>query len=147
MRRDIPWKCDICGRFAKFSELGASRLFVPSSAVSYEESIFRCKSCTDKHGKPTSNQQTVLNIVSWINTEPRPEAGKEGEGMSYIVQLEPGVYLVPWSGDPGRTLSRLTARQYKGISAATYALARARRFRDFVNATIEPAHSEPKGSK
>jgi len=65
--------------------------------------------------------------------------------MSYIVQLEPGVYLAPWSGDPGRTLSRLTAKQYKNIAAATYALARARRFRDFVNATIEPASIEPKG--
>lgn len=46
-------KCDCCGRFCK----PASTLFVPDSDVSYEEIKFRCKTCTDKHGKPIPTQQ------------------------------------------------------------------------------------------
>ena len=24
--------------------------------------------------------------------------------MKYIIELEPGVYIAPWTGDPGRTM-------------------------------------------
>lgn len=57
--------------------------------------------------------------------------------MKYIVCIEPRVWLAKWAGDPGRTLVKESAHCYKDISAATYALARARRFRDFPDAQIE----------
>ena len=56
--------------------------------------------------------------------------------MKYIVEIEEGLFLAKWSGDPGRTLIEKSARRYKDVSAATYALARARRFRDFPDARI-----------
>ena len=59
--------------------------------------------------------------------------------MSYIVQIEEGIYLAPWSGDPGRTCRETSAKQYKDIAAATYALARARKYNEFLGAIIEPA--------
>jgi len=57
--------------------------------------------------------------------------------MTYIVELEPGVWLASWSGDPGRTLVKESAKQYRTISLATYALARARKHRDFADAAIK----------
>jgi len=56
--------------------------------------------------------------------------------MKYIVEIEPGVFLATWAGDPGRTLIESSAKRYANISSATYALAYARRFRDCANAFI-----------
>lgn len=58
----------------------------------------------------------------------------------YIVELEPGVYTAPWAGDPGRTCVLATSVRYKNISLATYALARARRWRQFRDAKIIEEH-------
>ncbi len=51
-------KCDSCGKFIAYQEFqeGASQLFIPDSAVSTEELVYRCKKCTEKHGKPVSYQ-------------------------------------------------------------------------------------------
>lgn len=54
----------------------------------------------------------------------------------WIVELEPGVWLAPWSGDPGRTLVEATAKRYKERRNAVYALTRARRYRPFRCARI-----------
>ncbi len=55
----------------------------------------------------------------------------------YIVELEPGVYLAPWPGDPGRTLVYEEAKRYSTRRGAAIALGKARKFRDFENAAIK----------
>jgi hypothetical protein len=54
----------------------------------------------------------------------------------YIVEIESGVYLAPWKGDPGRTLNLASAKVFTGIQRATLALARARGYSDFKDARL-----------
>lgn len=54
----------------------------------------------------------------------------------YIVELELGVYLAPWNGDPGRTLNRSCAATFDRVAEATEALAAARLHRAFARARI-----------
>lgn len=57
--------------------------------------------------------------------------------MSYIIELEPGVYRSIWSsGDPPRTLKIDKARRYTSENSAKLGLARARTYRAFPNARI-----------
>lgn len=55
----------------------------------------------------------------------------------FIVELEKGVWLADWSGDPGRTLLKKNARQYATRRGASIALGMARKFRLFKDAVIE----------
>lgn len=55
----------------------------------------------------------------------------------FIVRLEPGVWIAPWKGDPGRTLVRASAKQFPTERSARRALSKARRFREFPKATVE----------
>lgn len=66
------------------------------------------------------------------------------EPAAYIVQLEPGCWIAPWSGDPGRTAMRENAQRFATPAAAKRALALARRYHPFANARIEPAIAERK---
>jgi hypothetical protein len=59
-------------------------------------------------------------------------------GSLCLVQLEPGVYLAPWSGDPGRTTRRSNATRFSDHAAAASALAKARRYRAFIKAGVVP---------
>lgn len=54
----------------------------------------------------------------------------------FIVELEPGVWLAGSIGDPGRTLVKESAKQYKTRRGAAIALGIARKFRSFKNAVI-----------
>ena len=55
----------------------------------------------------------------------------------YIVQLDYGVWLASWSGDPGRTLLESNARKYKTKKGARIAMARVHTlFGRFLNAKI-----------
>lgn len=56
----------------------------------------------------------------------------------YIVELEPGVWLAPWAGDPGRTVVREKASVFASVTDANTALASARRYRPFASAIIAP---------
>ena len=58
------------------------------------------------------------------------------EKQEHIVEIEEGVWLAQWSGDPGRTLSRKSAQRFKGQGAAKGALTRARKHRPFNRAKI-----------
>ncbi len=58
--------------------------------------------------------------------------------MKHVVQLESGVWLAGWSGDPGRTLDPSNAKEFLSKRAATSALAAARKHRPFKNARIIP---------
>lgn len=51
-----------------------------------------------------------------------------------IVELEPGVWLAAWRGDPGRTLVKATAKVFRSASAAERAIRAARVYRPFPNA-------------
>ena len=53
-----------------------------------------------------------------------------------VVELEPGVWLAPWKGDPGRTLDVATAKVFKTGASARRALEQARRYRPFKNARV-----------
>ena len=58
--------------------------------------------------------------------------------LGYIVRLQPGCWLAPWSGDPGRTLVLASARVYRSEAAAKGALTRARKIpgREFRDAAV-----------
>ncbi len=54
----------------------------------------------------------------------------------WIVEIEQGLWLAKWQGDPGRTLVKDSARMYDSQFAAQCALQRARKFSPFQNAKI-----------
>lgn len=55
----------------------------------------------------------------------------------FIVELQTGMWIAPWSGDPGRTLVKKTAQKYKTERGAKIALKCARRYSPFKDAKIE----------
>ena len=50
----------------------------------------------------------------------------DGRRVEHIVELEPGVWLAPWQGDPGRTCVIHSARLFQSEMAARMAMARAK---------------------
>lgn len=58
--------------------------------------------------------------------------------MTYIVELEPGVWIAGWPGDPGRTIVRQNAKEFSNRRDAEIGRARARRIRKFADAQIHP---------
>jgi hypothetical protein len=48
-------------------------------------------------------------------------------------------WIAPWPGDPGRTSVEKSAKRYQSISSATFGLANARKYRDFLTAEIKEA--------
>jgi len=54
----------------------------------------------------------------------------------YIVELECGVWLAPWGGDPGRTLVKENAREFHTKSDANNGLTQARMYRPFEKAKV-----------
>lgn len=55
----------------------------------------------------------------------------------YIVELEKGVWLAPWEGDPGRTIIKKNAKQFKTYASANRALNKALQFgREFVGSRV-----------
>lgn len=58
------------------------------------------------------------------------------KAIRWVVELEPGVWLAPWDGDPGRTPDREAAKRFLRRSVAEEALKEARKHRDFKNAEI-----------
>ena len=57
----------------------------------------------------------------------------------YIVELEKGVWLADWEGDPGRTVIRKNALQFFELDNAVKALKKAREYREFRRACIKQA--------
>jgi hypothetical protein len=55
---------------------------------------------------------------------------------AFIVQLEPGVWLANWCGDPGRTCVEAGALRLRSLASAERELAGARKYRPFVDAQI-----------
>jgi len=55
---------------------------------------------------------------------------------TYVVELEEGVWISGWTGDPGRTLDRANARRYATPKGARIGLAHARRIRPFIHARV-----------
>ena len=49
----------------------------------------------------------------------------------YIVELDPGLYLADWGGDPGRTYDRAYAQRFEDFDQASAGLFRMRRMRDY----------------
>lgn len=62
--------------------------------------------------------------------------------MSYVVELEKGVWTAEWEGDPGRTCKLEDAERYKTKEKAVKALTRARAFRMFICAKIYKVQDE-----
>lgn len=56
--------------------------------------------------------------------------------MNWIVELEPGVFLAPWSGDPGRTTEARNAQVYESHPRARKALIAAQKLRPFEQARV-----------
>jgi len=55
----------------------------------------------------------------------------------YIVELEKGVWLAPWSGDPGRTLKMCNAKEFKTRRQTCLAIGRALKYRNFKDPKVE----------
>lgn len=62
--------------------------------------------------------------------------GAVPNGHRWIVELEPGVWLAPWAGDPGRTCCQGSAMVFRTEAAARRALSRARAWRPFLAALV-----------
>lgn len=60
--------------------------------------------------------------------------------MGLIVELEEGVWLAPWDGDPGRTLKKESAKIFECGFSAMKALLAAKELRPFKNASIYDTH-------
>lgn len=60
----------------------------------------------------------------------------EGFMEMYIVEIEEGVWLAPWRGDPGRTSIKKEAKLFGSHHGARVALGFARRYRPFAKAKI-----------
>lgn len=54
----------------------------------------------------------------------------------YIVELEKGLWLAPWRGDPGRTFAEDSARKFPTKAQAYRAIANALRYRDFARPRV-----------
>jgi len=54
----------------------------------------------------------------------------------FIVELEKGVFLAPWDGDPGRTLVEGSAKQFKKQATAFAALEKAQESRRFSSSKV-----------
>ncbi len=55
---------------------------------------------------------------------------------SYIAELEPGVWIAQWAGDPGRTLLKNNAKVFNRKSTARRAIEKAQTMRPFKNAEV-----------
>jgi len=60
--------------------------------------------------------------------------------VNYVIELEEGVWLAPWDGDPGRTLKKEFADLFYTKHDAEEALRAAREYRPFQNANLQPVH-------
>ncbi len=58
------------------------------------------------------------------------------------VQLEAGVWIADWEGDPGRTLAEENAKKFASITEAQTALTESRKYRPFKNAIIQEGFSD-----
>ncbi len=55
----------------------------------------------------------------------------------WVVELEPGLWIAPWEGDPGRTLRIDNASRFRSRATAEAALERARRHRPLGRARLQ----------
>ena len=55
---------------------------------------------------------------------------------AYVVEIQPGCWLAPWTGDPGRTEVLSSAKQYETGRAALRALTAARKYRAMPTAKV-----------
>jgi hypothetical protein len=58
--------------------------------------------------------------------------------QKYIAELEKGVWIAPWDGDPGRTVVKRNAATFTQKLQAWRAIKKAREYRPFINAEIVP---------
>ena len=58
-------------------------------------------------------------------------------GKEWVVELEPGVWIAPINGDPGRTLIKASATRFASQYKAELALQRARKSRPFLLAEVQ----------
>lgn len=65
----------------------------------------------------------------------------------YVVELNQGCWLAPWTGDPGRTLVIEHATIYETRRGARVALGMARRYRPFINAAVRTLRAVPAGGE
>lgn len=54
----------------------------------------------------------------------------------WIIELEKGVWVAPWKGDPGRTLNKEMARKFWRWQDAKTGLTLARKYRPFEHSRI-----------
>jgi len=75
-------------------------------------------------------------VMPWYSTA---DAIRDARPATYLVELEPGVYLSDTEGDPGRSLALEGAQRYTTRDDAAAALDAARAYRPFRRADIRAA--------
>ncbi len=58
--------------------------------------------------------------------------------MKFLVELEPGVFIAPWAGDPGRTLIKASASRFDTKEQASAAIDRASDYREWRAPAVVP---------
>lgn len=66
----------------------------------------------------------------------RPKMIDTHKDIAYVAELEDGVFVATWQGDPGRCLDIGNAKEFKTAAAARAAISRARKWRPFINAKV-----------
>ena len=66
----------------------------------------------------------------------RPSSKDSSAPSMWIIELEEGVWIAPWNGDPGRTLVQNNAQRFRSERGARQALRYARQHRSFANAVV-----------
>ena len=61
----------------------------------------------------------------------------------WVVELEPGVWIANFDGDPGRAVILKNAQQFDNMQSAGKALTAAREYRPFKTAMICGVNKEP----
>jgi len=78
----------------------------------------------------------ILNAVRQNMIQPGGRPREVSTMSIWTVELEPGVWIAPWEGDPGRTLVKQNAEKFNSRDDAKTALVAAREYRPFAKAAI-----------
>ena len=67
--------------------------------------------------------------------------------MSFIIELEPALWIAEFEGDPGRTLVEANAQEFDSHEDALTALDEARKYRPFKDAAVIDISPSPDWAK
>ena len=91
--------------------------------------------CENGRHETRYNSLAMVEFAKFYHSVMKVEERKEKD-KKYIIELEAGLYLAPWGGDPGRTHKIDSSLVCHNIDEANNKLKAARTYRPFPNASI-----------